>query len=48
MVHVIQRAFEQQQQQQQQDQDGTAFHPDPAAARKLSTNLYDIPLLIVQ
>jgi hypothetical protein len=25
----------------EQDQDGTVFHPDPAA-RKLSTNLYDI------
>jgi hypothetical protein len=37
MVYVIQTAFE------QQDQDGTEFHPDPAAsARKLSTNLYDI------
>jgi hypothetical protein len=39
--YVIQTAFE-----QQQDQDGTAVpscHPDPAAAaRKLSTNLYDI------
>jgi hypothetical protein len=30
MVYVIQTAFE-----QQQDQDGTLFHPDPAA-RKLS------------
>jgi hypothetical protein len=25
-----------------QDQDGTAFHPDPDPARKLSTNLYDM------
>jgi hypothetical protein len=39
MVYVIQTAFEQQQQQQQQDQ---VFHPDPAVARELSTNLYDI------
>jgi hypothetical protein len=37
MVYVIQA---------KQDQDGTEFHPDPA--RKLSANLYDIPLLCVQ
>jgi UDP-N-acetylglucosamine 2-epimerase len=36
MVYVIKTAFE-----QQLDQDGTNFHPDPAA-RTLSTDLYDI------